>query len=167
MIGSMSKVERLDFDCPKSFEEQRSAFEKKVPAGNLSVLNELVASRASAREIEGSVQEMVGDLGLMVLGRIDQGPLVSLLGKPKKVTTYLLGNPLLANRMFEQHPGIGHYAPLRATLYEDYQGKTHFTFDRPSTVLGQFKDLQAQEVGKILDEKMVKLAEFLAAGGVR
>ncbi|MGH9875807.1 MAG: DUF302 domain-containing protein, partial [Pyrinomonadaceae bacterium] len=103
----------------------------------------------------------VGDLGFMILGKIDQGPLVSLLGKPKKMTTYLIGNPVLANRMFEQHPGVGLYAPLRGSIYEDYEGKSHFTYDRPSTVLEQFENSEIRAVAKMLDEKMASLAAYL------
>src|SRR5262249_20656538 len=35
------------------------------------------------------------------------------------MSLYLIGNPLLANRMYEQHPAVGLYAPLRASIYED------------------------------------------------
>ena len=155
------KVERIEVDAKKSFEEMVAAFEKKIPAADFPAFNKLIASHAAAGEIEAKVQSMVGDLGFVILGKIDQGPLVSLLGKPKKMTTYLIGNPVLANRMFEQHPGVGLYAPLRASIYEDYKGKSHFTYDRPSTVLEQFNNSEIRAVARMLDEKMASLADYL------
>jgi uncharacterized protein (DUF302 family) len=155
------RVQRIAVDSRKYFEELVAALEKKIPAADFAAFNILTESHVAAREIDAKVQSMVGDLGFMILGKIHEGPLVSLLGKPKKLTTYLIGNPVLANRMFEQQPEIGLYAPLRAAIYEDYKGKAHFTYDRPSSLLGQFENSQIQEVGNILDEKMAGLAEYL------
>src|SRR5262249_18332235 len=119
-------------------------------------------SHARPREIEEAVQLMVGELELMWFARLEQGPLVSLLGKPKKMVVFLLGNPVLANRMYEANPAIGVYAPLRASIYEDQQGRAHFTYDRPSALLGQFDGAQVRTVAKLLDEKMGALAEAIA-----
>ncbi len=105
-----------------------------------------IAPRVSAQEIEKTIQTMVGDLGFMILAKIDQGPLVSLLGKAKKMSVYLIGNPMLANRMYEQHPGVGLSAPLRAAIYEDY--------DRPSTLLEQFGNEEIRVVARVLNERM-------------
>ena len=80
------------------------------------------------------------------------------------MTTYLIGNPVLANRMFEQHPEVGLYAPLRASIYEDCEGRSYFTYDRPSTLLCQFENHQVQAVGKMLDEKMAMLARSVEEG---
>jgi hypothetical protein len=81
----------------------------KVPAGDMATLIRLAQSQANARQIEEAVQKTVGDLGFMVLGRLEQGALVSLLGRSKKLTTFLIGNPVLANRMFERDPAVGGY----------------------------------------------------------
>ncbi len=156
------QVERMEVDSRKSFEDLVAALEKKVPAADFAVFRELVTSGATAPEIERKVQSMVGDLGFAILGKVDQGPLVSLLGRPKKLTTYLIGNPVLANRMFEQHPAVGLYAPVRATVYEDHQARCHFSYDRPSTLLAQFKDERIRAVGEMLDERLADLAAYLA-----
>ena len=76
----------------------------------------MVASGWDARRIERAIEEMVGELWFMILGKLEQGPLVSLLGKPKKMSLYLIGNPVLANRMYDQHPAVGLYAPPRALI---------------------------------------------------
>jgi uncharacterized protein (DUF302 family) len=156
-------VERVDVTTRRPFVDVVAAFERKVPAGDVATFNRLAQLRATAGQIEEVVQGMVGELGLMVLGRLEQGALASLLGKPKKLTTFLIGNPVLANRMFERDPAVGAYAPLRATIYEDYSGITHFSYERPSTLLAQFDDEEISAVGQILDEKMSNLAAHLVA----
>jgi uncharacterized protein (DUF302 family) len=63
--------------------------------------------------------------------------------------------------MFEHHPEIGLYAPLRASIYVDARGATHFTYDRPSTLLQQFAHEDVKAVAQMLDERMSKLAEHV------
>ncbi len=157
-------VERLEVDCEKSFEDLTTSLERRIPAANFATFDRLASSQATAEKIQAEVRSMTGDLGFSILAKIDQGPLVSLLGRPKKMSTYLIGNPVLANRMYERHPAVGVYAPLRASIYEDQQGRRHFTYDRPSTLLAQFDDAEISAVAKILDEKMADLANELAEG---
>jgi uncharacterized protein (DUF302 family) len=162
MEPNVFHVERVDVETRHGFAHVVAALERRVPVGDAVTLGELARSRVSAAQIETAVQAMVGDLGLMILAKLEQGALVSLLGKPKKLSTYLIGNPVLANRMFERNPAVGGYAPLRATVYEDYAGNTHFTYERPSTSLSQFDDAEIRAVARVLDEKMARLTAYLA-----
>jgi len=157
-------VERIEVESEKSFEDLAASIERRIPVADLAVFDRLVGAGATAEQIQSEVQSMTGDLGFVMLGKIDQGPLVSLLGKPKKMSTYLIGNPVLANRMYERHPAVGLYAPLRASIYQDQHGKRHFTYDRPSTLLAQFEDGEIRAVAEMLDEKMANLADDLAKG---
>lgn len=154
-------VERIDVVTTRSFAETVAVFEKRVPPANLSTFVQLITGRATAGEVETAVGDMAGDSGFMALAKIDQGPLTSLLGKPKKISMYIIGNPLLANRMFEHNPAAGVYAPLRVAIYEDYAGACHLTYDRPSTLLAQFGNPEILTVAKLLDEKMTALAVSL------
>jgi uncharacterized protein (DUF302 family) len=157
------EVERLDYPLPgRAFDDVIAAFERAVPAADLARFAQMVATRAPAAEVDQAVRKMVGDLGFAHLAKVDQGPLVSLLGKPKRMTAYLLGNPVLANTMFEHRPEIGLYAPLRASILEDHSGVTHFTYDRPSSLLQQFANDDVTAVARMLDDRMSRLAQRLA-----
>jgi len=155
------RVERIDVISTRSFSEVVATLEKNVPIADMSVILGMLAKRPSAGEIERVISDMVGELGFVVLAKLDQGPLVSLLGRPKKMSLYLIGNPVLANRMYEQHPAVGLYAPLRASVYEDDRGKCHFTYERPSALLEQFNNEEIRMVARMLDQKMETLAERL------
>ena len=65
--------------------------------------------------------------------------------------------------MFEQDPAVAVYAPLRAVIYEDNPGATHFTYDQPSSLLGQFANDEIRAIAKILDDRMKNLADSLAS----
>ena len=156
------RVERIEAASRRSFAATVAAFEEKIPAADVSLFVQLINANASAAHVEQAVQNMAGDLGFMRFAKIDQGPLVSQLGKSKKMSVYLMGNPVLANRMYEQNPAVGLYAPLRVAIYEDYQGVTHFTYDRPSSLLAQFQDDKIRAVAQLLDEKMGALTAYRA-----
>ncbi len=153
--------ERVEVISTKSFSETIAAFERRIPMADSTAFGRLVADDASTREIEDVIEGMVGDLGFLILAKLDQGPLVSLMGKKKKMTVYLIGNPVLANQMFERNPAIGVYAPLRVSVYEGQDGKTRVTYDRPSTLLEQFGDEDVKSVARMLDEKMSRLTKDL------
>ena len=157
------EVRRIDVVSDKPFEKMVSAFEQRVPVADTSVFDRLTEKRAGVPEIERAVESMAGDLGFMVLRKLDQGPFVSLLGKRKKMTLFLIGNPLLANKLYDRRPETGMYAPLHASIYEDAEGRSHFTYDQPSTLLRQFDDEQIQGIAGILDERMKVLADYLAS----
>jgi hypothetical protein len=156
------EVDRIDVTSTKEYADALATFEAKVPPADNDTFKRLAESHASSREVEEAVRSMAGELEFMSFAKLEQGPLVSLLGKPKKMVVFLLGNPVLANRMFEANPAIGVYAPLRAAIYEDAQGRTHFTYDRPSALLGQFANAQVRAVAQLLDDKMGALAEAIA-----
>ena len=74
------------------------------------------------------------------------------------MTLYLIGNPVLANRMYQQNPAVGLYAPLRTSIYEDDHGKSHFTYECPSGLFEQFRNQEIERLARVLDEKMQLLA---------
>jgi hypothetical protein len=122
-------VERIDVTTTRNFQEAEAVLEKSAPAVTPGLFKGLVESRANAEEIQTALSRVQGDLEFMTLAKIPQGELTSLLGTPKRLTVYLIGNPAIANRMFERNRGAGLYAPLRAALYEDTSGTVHFSYD--------------------------------------
>ncbi len=68
---------------------------------------------------------------------------------------------MLANRMFEHRPAVGLYAPLRASISEDYGGVSHFTYDRPSSLLQQFNHEEVMAIVRLLDDRMSKLTDYV------
>jgi hypothetical protein len=155
-------VERIDVATKASFEQATATFEENVPTADTTLLARLVEARSSAAEIQVALAHMQGDLEFMIFAKLVQGSLTSLLGTPKKLSVYLIGNPVIANRMFERNRAAGLYAPLRVALYEDPSGTVHFAYDRPSSLLGSFDDAEIDAVAALLDDKMATLSRRLA-----
>lgn len=153
--------ERVDVAIKGSFEQAEASLEANVPQADFAELKRLADARASASEMEGAVHRMQGELALMAFAKLPQGTVTSILGTPKKINVYLIGNPVIANRMFERHRAAGLYAPLRVSLYEDKDGVVHFTYDRPSSLLGSLGDTEIKAIAQELDGKLATLASRL------
>jgi hypothetical protein len=110
---------RVEVKTKKPFADIVAAFTRRVPAGDPAVFTSVVTAQASPTQIEEAIVKMVGDFGFIALANLDADPLVSLLGKPKEIAIYLIGNPILANRMFEQNSAVVVCAQMPAVVYED------------------------------------------------
>lgn len=150
MSSTTFMVEHIDIALPGSFEEATARFYEHVPLANPVEISNL----KNRDDIEAMMAS--APLGIRVMTRLEQGPVVSLLGTPMKVSVYLIGSPLLGAAIFVKHRGAGLYAPAHVTLYEDIDGITHFAYDKLSTLLAQFGPL-----GHAFDEKLAHLGELL------
>jgi hypothetical protein len=97
----------------------------------------------------------------LLYGKIDATPVMKLNGHTRRAVTYLMGNHVVAETMYGKDPGVLLYAPLRTLIYEDPEGKVHFSFDQPSTRFSSFGDDDIAATGKRLDEKLAALLAHL------
>jgi uncharacterized protein (DUF302 family) len=121
-----------------------------------------VDSNKSYEQVVDALRSLVGKNGMMVMAEVNQGQMLSMAGLSLKATVFLVGNPTVGKQLFEQDQAVGLYVPLRVSVYADAQGKTHVAYDRPSSLLGQFKNEKVAMVAKMLDEKLDGLASMAA-----
>ena len=121
-----------------------------------------VDSSKSYEQVVDAVKSLVAKNGMMVMAEVNQGQMLSMAGLSLKATVFLVGNPTVGKQLFEQDQAVGLYVPLRVAVYTDAKGKTHVEYDRPSSVLGQFKNEHIAMVGRMLDEKLEGLASMAA-----
>ncbi|BAZ49782.1 hypothetical protein NIES4103_23940 [Nostoc sp. NIES-4103] len=148
----------------KSFEQVIQALESIAMTDqvDLAVVEQLVLASNSWDEFQEALQSKIGSRGLMTFTKIDHGSLMSLAFQGTKAQLYLIGNPLIARQMLEQNLGVGLYVPLRMLVYQNQQGKTEISYDKPSSVLGQFQNEKILAVALMLDQKLEELTTALA-----
>lgn len=133
----------------------------------------LLAGTASAQEARVTVESTksyeqtidqlkaaVSHGGMMIMGQVDQGNMLSMAGLKLKATLFLVGNPTVGKQLFEQNHGVGLYVPLRVFVTEDQDGKTYVSYDKPSSVLKQFNNQKIDMVAGMLDQKIQGLAQM-------
>lgn len=118
-----------------------------------------VESTHSYEQTVDKLKEAVGHGGMMVMAQVDQGHMLSMTGLNLKATLFLVGNPTVGKKLFDQNHGVGLYVPLRVFVYEA-DGKTYVSYDKPSSLLQQFNDKQIDMVAGMLDQKIQGLAQM-------
>ncbi|MDX3852146.1 DUF302 domain-containing protein [Streptomyces sp. AK02-01A] len=161
MDHTMTRL-RIVVDAP--FEAFRSRFELAVPPVDIARITGLVQKRATWEEMKSAVAANAPH-AFMIYAAVDVKPLMVLAGHERRFVEYLMGNHVIAERMFRHDPAALLYAPLRVALYED-DGRTVFAIDQPSTVFAGFGDPAVAEVGLELDRELDALMVHLGVGPV-
>jgi len=116
----------------RSYEQVKKSLEARLGvAGNLNELGQqLAAVKASWEQATQAIEKQLGTSGFSLFSTVDHGVLLSLAGKPRRVSQYAIGNPLLALQMVERLPEVALYAPLRLAVYEEEGALSQTLFSR-------------------------------------
>lgn len=121
-----------------------------------------VSSAKTFDAVVESVKALVAKSGMMVMAEVNQGQMLSMTGLSLKATLFLVGNPTVGKQILEQDHAAGLYVPLRMFVYADASGKTVVAYDKPSSLLAQFKNPKMKMVAEMLDKNLGDLAMMAA-----
>ena len=124
----------------------------------------IVARSTSWEEFKKAVEAQLGPSGFMKFFEVNHARWSALEGIKVKSKQYVIGNPLIARGVVPHDPAAGFYVPVRIGVHEDRQGKAWLQYDRPSASLGLSREPRIDEVGRLLDDKLARLAELAATG---
>ncbi len=155
-------VTRITIASEQPYTEVVAKLESMLGYADVERQKELIKAGATPTEVKTAVESMLGSSGLMIVGKVDPGAFLSLLGKPKKAVLYILANPLVANAMFEVTSAVVEFAPLRLVVYEDTDGVAKISYEKPSTALSRFGSDAINAVAERLDLKLNALATSAA-----
>ena len=86
---------------------------------------------------------------------------MSRAGDSADCIAYLMGNHIIAERMFRHDPRTMLYAPLHTVIWEDDAGDAWFSMDQPSTQFASLGIPEITAVGLELDRKLANLLDVL------
>jgi hypothetical protein len=163
MIETIShQVDRLTIQIDDSFNGFRSRYEGAVPMFQSEQFASLVERGVDWQTVvEATAENAPHDF--ILYWSHDFSSLMRLAGDRGRCVEYLMGNHVIAQKMYRYNPAILLYAPLRTAIVEDADSATWFTFDQPSTRFGSFNTPQITKVGLELDRKLAALLEHLGA----
>ena len=152
-------VPRLTFPVP-GVREFQARYEAAVPDLPLSAVMDLVSRGAAWPEMVELIERSAPH-GFLIYFRNDVHPVMSLAGDRADCIAYLMGNHVIAERMFRYDPRAMMYAPLHTVIWEDHAGDAWFTVDQPSGQFASFGIPEIAEVGIELDNKLAALLTAL------
>lgn len=154
---TVHNVRRLAVPLHTPYAEAVRKFEEIVPAIDAPRFMKL----ASWAEAEALV-EHEAPFGLMRYWTADIPAFMVGDAKVWECSEYLMGNHVIAERMYRHDPSVMLHAPLRVVIRADDAGAAVFVIDQPSTLFGSYGRPEIAAVGRELD---VKVAGVLTALG--
>jgi len=162
VLTTRHEVTRLSIDVQQPYDAFRRRYEETVPAWPEQRFEELVERGAAWDEVVAEAAA-VAPLGLFTFWRLEQAPLMHLTGDPWDCTSYLIGNTIVAERMYRLDPAVMSVVPFHASISVGADGATRFTIDQPSTHLSSFDDPAFAANGLKVDAKFAELLGILGA----
>lgn len=141
-----------------------------VLAAGLNIPSALAQSGSGIVKVQASknfdqtisaFKKMVSDNGMMVMGQLNQGHVLSMTGISVKSQTFFVGNPNVGKKLFSADHAVGTVVPVRVNIYEGEDGHTYVAYIPPSEELSSLNNKKVDMVAKMLDQKLQKLTGML------
>jgi len=152
-------IEHVVVPSKHTYADVIGALEARIGVyGNWEVIpHQLAAMNASWEQVAQITQPLIGTSGFTAFVKMEQGVLLSLTGKPKRITQYVLGNHLIGVLMVEHVPEVGLYAPPKLLVYEDYEGRTFVAYDRLASLVSPYQNEEVTSIAQLVDHKLDEL----------
>jgi uncharacterized protein (DUF302 family) len=121
-----------------------------------------VVAKGSVDDTIDQLKKMVADSGMMVMGELHQGKVLSMTGLKLSSETIFIGSPTIGKDLFSAQPGVGLVVPIRVNVYADAQGQTVVSYVPPSGQLSAYHDARVDMIARMLDESFQKMVGMLA-----
>jgi uncharacterized protein (DUF302 family) len=154
------RAPRLTLPIPAVREFQKR-YETAVPDLPIAAVADLVSRRAPWSDMVELIERSAPH-GFLIYFRNEIHPVMALAGDRADCVAYLMGNHIIAERMFRHDPRAMMYAPLHTVIWEDKHGDAWFTVDQPSKQFASFDNPDIAKVGIELDHKLAALLDTLA-----
>jgi uncharacterized protein (DUF302 family) len=151
--SSKAPIDHVTVAMGIPYDKLVAAFETELGRLDPTDVQALVKRRAPWSGVEKEIERVGGVHGLMIVSSADQGAITSLSGKMKRCRLYLVGNPVIADKIIANDIRASFYVPFRVALFDS--GKEGvISYDRPSSFLGALGRPELKEFGTSLDQKI-------------
>jgi hypothetical protein len=144
---------RFTIPLPDPYEVAVRRYEKLVPLADFARFGQLGTWDAVVE-----LAEINAPLGFMIYWKTDVTAIMAGSLSGWKSTEYLMGNHVIAERMFRYDAGVMLHAPLRTEIYADPDGNTQFIIDLPSVHFASYGNPAITDVGVELDKLVAGLS---------
>ena len=120
-----------------------------------------VQSSSSYEDTVAKLRQLVAKNGMMVLGEINQGKVMTnMTGMNLKAISLFVGNPNVGKKLFSADAGVGIVLPVRVNVFERSNG-TYINYFKPSEQLKPFHERKLVMMGTKLDKKLANMTGML------
>jgi len=127
-------------------------------AGDLAVQ---VRAAGSVSDVIAKLKGMVHKNGMMVMGELHQGKVMSMVGLTIESESIFVGNATVGKKLFSANAGAGIAVPVRINVYKAANGSTMVAYVPPSRILSVYHNPKMNKVAGMLDGKLKKMTGML------
>src|SRR5713101_5586235 len=163
MISKL-EIERFTLSSSKPFDQVVAALNSAVGHPDMAEFWKSTHQAQSDAELQNTIEKGLGRTGLMLFVEFDHGAVVrsgTNRATPRMIR-FVIGNPLIMREMAKHVPEAGSYAPVTVLVDERADG-VHLSYDRMTSFLAPYENLDALEVARNLDTKVEDLLRRAAA----
>ncbi len=120
-----------------------------------------VKATGSVQDVIAKLKGMVHKNGMMVMGELHQGKVMSMVGLSIESESIFVGNATVGKKLFSANSGAGIAVPVRINVYKDANGSTMVAYVPPSRILSIYHNPKINKVAGMLDGKLKKMTGML------
>ncbi len=158
------EIERFTLISSKQFDEVVAALNAGIGHPDMADFGRSTREARSLVELKNVVEKGLSKAGLMLFMQLDHGAILRKeTGRDTpRMIRFIIGNPLIMKEMAKHVPEAGSYAPVTVLADERADG-VHLSYDRMASLLAPYKNPDALEVARNLDNKVEDLLRQAAA----
>lgn len=122
-----------------------------------------VMSSANVTDTVAKLKKMVADNGMMIMGELNQGRMLSMTGLKVDSETIFVGNPNVGKSAFTADAGVGIVLPIRINVHvcPEMPKMSVVRYIPPSKLLAEFDNPEVANIAKMLDDKLSKMVGMI------
>jgi len=120
-----------------------------------------VKASGSVSDVITKLKGMIHKNGMMVMGSLHQGKVMSMVGLSIDSESIFVGNATVGKKLFGANAGAGIAVPVRINVYKAANGSTMVAYVPPSRVLAVYHNPMMNKVAGMLDGKLKKMTGML------
>ncbi|MCM3419769.1 DUF302 domain-containing protein [Sphingopyxis alaskensis] len=149
-------TEHVDLVSTKDFEATVRGLEAALGNASPGELMQRLAASDDWDDYAAQCAALAGSSGLIQVGHLDWGGVLSLSGVAMKARCFIVGNPLTAQKLLATGgPQAGLYLPAKVLVFEDAKGSVHLAYDTFVPIMAPFGiealDRMAAKIDDVLD----------------
>lgn len=158
------EIERFTLISSRQFDEVVAALNAGIGHPDMADFGRSTREARSFVELKNAVEKSLSKAGLMLFMQLDHGAILRKeTGRDTpRMIRFIIGNPLIMKEMAKHVPEAGSYAPVTVLADERADG-VHLSYDRMASLLAPYKNPDALEVARNLDNKVEDLLRQAAA----
>jgi len=143
--------------------------ESKTEAHTAATSQTQASDMAVQVKVTGSVEDVIARLknmvhknGMMVMGELHQGRVMSMVGLNIESESIFIGSAAAGKKLFSANAGAGIAVPVRINVYKDAGGSTTVAYVPPSRILSTYHNPMINKVAGMMDGKLKMMTGMLS-----